>query len=589
MKNKLTIIFLLGFLYIACGNIYAQTPPPGDQPPGTVSPDIYDSIPHPGDQPPGWITDSISIFNGSAYLPQIVPSSPQAAQFTRYGEIPVGHTTGVPQIEVPIYTLSTGWIDIPITISYHASGFRPRDIPSPVGLGWVLNAGGLISRSIEGMPDFETANTMAVKSVTDVEAMKNGSLKPFGVDFGKYSSCDQWDNLIFNTQNSTTLDTRSDRYTYNFLENSGVARYDVDANEFVPVPYAPLIIKRISKDDYVITDSKGIKYEFTYPDYTKVSNNYQNTATGWYITKITYPGMENDPVVFSYKQATQYLEMIPSQTTSIPMRLRGLLACGGAMPLFCVDCPTCNGCVLEGQANTSMNSVTLYYTSPIITSIQWRNVTIEFNYAPEKRKDQRAERLSSVVVKYGGNIVRQALLNNNDYFGNNERNYRLKLDSISLYGNTTTGSPETYSFNYIANATTLPEYYQYWQNFASAKPCNEDLWGYYNYANSDYSLPYEIGVYLYNTTKSAPYSSYSTNQSANRMPDEDYTKYCMLEEIVYPTKGKTRFEYEINRSPYFYQNLNSTNDKVGGLRLKKRINYSETGSIADVKEYEYNG
>jgi hypothetical protein len=88
-------------------------------------------------------------------LPTVIPPSPQAAQFARYGEIPVGHTTGVPQIEVPIYTLSTGWIDIPISISYHASGFRPRDIPSPVGLGWVLNAGGLLSRSVEVTSDYK--------------------------------------------------------------------------------------------------------------------------------------------------------------------------------------------------------------------------------------------------------------------------------------------------------------------------------------------------------------------------------------------------------------------------------------------------
>jgi len=29
--------------------------------------------------------------------PDLIPPSPQAAQFIRYGEIPVGYTTGVPQ------------------------------------------------------------------------------------------------------------------------------------------------------------------------------------------------------------------------------------------------------------------------------------------------------------------------------------------------------------------------------------------------------------------------------------------------------------------------------------------------------------
>jgi len=517
--------------------------------------------------------------NDNIVLPDLIPPSPQAAQFIRYGEIPVGHTTGVPQIDIPIYTLSTGWIDIPVSISYHASGFRVRDIPSPVGLGWVLNAGGLISRAIEMKADFENTDTMVVKSVADVEAVKKGELKVDNLDLGQYDNCDKWKDYVFDTQNRAAIDTRSDRYTYNFFGNNGVARYDVDADKLLPVPYAPLDITRVSKDCYVITDTKGIKYEFTCPDYTVSTANWQNVPTGWYITKITYPGKENDPVVFSYKRVGDYSEIIYSQTTTIPRSAYSY----DDMPSFPPRC--LNDCPSPGQADTRMSPVTLYYNSPLITSIQWRNVTIAFNYAAD-RKDQRKERLTSVVVKQGNDVIRQALLDNNCYFGNTERNYRLKLNNISIYGNTTNGAAERYSFNYKENITP-PDYYRYW---ASAKPCNEDLWGYYNGANSNYALPSEIGQYLYNTTKSYPHSSYSANESANRTPDEDYTKTCILEEIVYPTKGKTRFEYEINRIPGFYVNIgNSVNDKVGGLRLKKRTNYSDTGAVTDVKEYQYEG
>jgi len=520
---------------------------------------------------------TLCILNAQVNMPTVVPPSPQAAQFNRYGEIPVGYTTGVPQIDIPIYTLSTGWIDIPISISYHASGFRVRDIPSPVGLGWVLNAGGLISRSIEVKPDFEDSNVMSVKSNTDVTALKNGTLKPLNIDFSKYNNVWYWENYIFSTQSTSSLDTRSDRYCYDFLGNIGIARYDVDANKLLPVPYAPLNISRVSKDNYVITDTKGIKYEFTYPDYTISTANNHNGATGWYLTKITYPGMENDPIVFSYRQATQYSEVIYSQITSYPYRLY----CYNDFSL--VRCSSC--CPQLGVANTKIQATTIYYKSPIITSIQWRNVTIEFNYVSD-RKDQRKERLTSVVVKHGSNIIRQAVFDNNYYFGNTERNYRLKLNSISLYGSSTTGSPETYSFNYNSNTTVLPDYYQYYANNASSKPCNEDLWGYYNGANSNYVLPTEIRQYLYKNFN----QQVSSNESANRRPSETSTKTCILEEIVYPTKGKTRFEYEINRSPKYYASVgDAVNDAVGGLRLKKRINYSETGAVTDIKEYQYEG
>jgi hypothetical protein len=35
-----------------------------------------------------------------------VPPSPEAAAFQKYGDIPVSYNTGVPQINIPIYTIA---------------------------------------------------------------------------------------------------------------------------------------------------------------------------------------------------------------------------------------------------------------------------------------------------------------------------------------------------------------------------------------------------------------------------------------------------------------------------------------------------
>lgn len=495
-------------------------------------------------------------------MPDLIPPSPQAAQFIRYGEIPVGHTTGVPQIEVPIYTLSTGWIEIPISISYHASGFRVRDIPSPVGLGWVLNAGGLISRCIEMKADFENTDVMAIKSVANIEALKNGSLKPFGTtDFSHYNSEDTWRDFIFSSQNTGSLDTRSDRYAYNFLRRTGVARYDVDANKLLPVPYTPLIIDRVSKDCYVITDTKGIKYEFIYPEYTQVSSNWQNAPTGWYITKITYPGMESDPVVFTYKRATIYSDAVYSKIIEFQTENEY----GG------------------GSINriTSYPYTVSYYDSPIIDKITWRNVNIQFNYTSD-RQDKRKERLNSVIVKNGNTIIRQATLGNNCYFGTKKENYRLKLAEITLTGSNTNEYKETYSFAY--NNIPPPDYLDSY--------CQEDFWGYYNGTKSGSFLHSYVASW-WNSHLSTPAPTgasmvLTSSDYTDRNPNEYYTKTCQLEEIVYPTKGKTRFEYEINRgNPYQFPN--GSIDQVGGLRLKKRINISPEGIVLGTKGYEYTG
>ena len=42
---------------------------------------------------------------------------------------------------------------IPISMTYHGSGVRPDQHPGWVGLGWNLNAGGCISRIVNGLPD----------------------------------------------------------------------------------------------------------------------------------------------------------------------------------------------------------------------------------------------------------------------------------------------------------------------------------------------------------------------------------------------------------------------------------------------------
>lgn len=82
------------------------------------------------------------------------PVSPNAASLGIFGAIPVGHYTGTPSISIPIYEIDLDGKKIPINISYHASGIRVNQEASWVGLGWALNAGGMITRQINNGEDF---------------------------------------------------------------------------------------------------------------------------------------------------------------------------------------------------------------------------------------------------------------------------------------------------------------------------------------------------------------------------------------------------------------------------------------------------
>ena len=79
--------------------------------------------------------------------------SPNVAALGLYGEIPVSKFTGMPDISVPIYEVPVGDFKLPFSLHYHAAGIRPDQHPGWVGMGWNLNTGGVVSRTVKGKPD----------------------------------------------------------------------------------------------------------------------------------------------------------------------------------------------------------------------------------------------------------------------------------------------------------------------------------------------------------------------------------------------------------------------------------------------------
>ncbi len=79
--------------------------------------------------------------------------SPNAASLGIYGEIPISMFTGATNLNIPIYTLSEGDLELPISLSYNSTGVRPDVHPGWVGMNWSLNCGGMIKRVVKGIPD----------------------------------------------------------------------------------------------------------------------------------------------------------------------------------------------------------------------------------------------------------------------------------------------------------------------------------------------------------------------------------------------------------------------------------------------------
>lgn len=91
---------------------------------------------------------------------QFIPQSPEAASLGKFGDVPVGHYTGIPNVSVPIYTIKYHDIRIPIALQYSSNGQKIAEEATWVGLGWNLNTGGgMISRTIKGVNDYSNGGT----------------------------------------------------------------------------------------------------------------------------------------------------------------------------------------------------------------------------------------------------------------------------------------------------------------------------------------------------------------------------------------------------------------------------------------------
>lgn len=96
----------------------------------------------------------LSILNVKAqdFLPKEAPT-PNAASLGKFGDIPISYPNGNIALSIPIYTISSRGLEMPIFLSYSAAGVNLNTLPSWTGENWVLNAGGVITRQVNGEPD----------------------------------------------------------------------------------------------------------------------------------------------------------------------------------------------------------------------------------------------------------------------------------------------------------------------------------------------------------------------------------------------------------------------------------------------------
>ncbi len=454
-----------------------------------------------------------------------VQPAPNSAALAKFADIPVSYYTGTPQISIPLYTIQKGSANIPISISYHASGIKVGDVASWVGLGWALNYGGDISRSVRGLADEGTNGFLSIGNKIDDGTSLSDKFYLIAASDGK-------------------IDTESDVYYYNTPNGSGKF-YLTYNSEIVLQDYKSITIEspfdtgnqywKIFAEDgtqYLYGEAASGGITIGGKDLTTVSSDertYPTTVSAWHLQRVISADRA-DTISFYYENEEGISYDLFTPETLIMPNYNVI----DFTTQYCFSSPSYN---LRSVNNFSCDQ-------KLISKIDFGNGYVEFITSNTTRSDlEGGHTLSQINVRNkAGEILKYFVFNYGDF---DPVVSRLKLLSVTEFGADGSGLPP-FSFTYN-EAQQMP----------GRDSFSQDHWGFYNANTVDKMIPKYIikpdGTYIY-------YSEGGTRET-----DPERTLTYLLTGITYPTGGSTQFDYEAH-----------DNSKVGHFQATEY--YTETYS-----------
>lgn len=469
--------------------------------------------------------------------------SPEVQALNRYGQIPVSYSTGAPQIDIPLYEADVRGFKFGISASYNASGVKVDDIASVVGLGWVLNAGGVISRTVKGLPDETPHRGFLNRTVTSAE---------LGNDY--------YLQYMYNTLDPSAIDCSADEFTYNFMGYSGKFSFGADRKVHL-LPFKNLKVEFVDQAYFRVRTEEGHTFIFNETEQTIVNGHGGSMAvTAWHLTKIILNNNGGE-INFTYIAGASYEDRFPSYSSTKVVR-RSV----SGEPFYI--------------SFTSGIEKTAFSYSYVMTSTKYLSeiklgtlgrIAFEYDDTTKRLDFLSGKILRSLKVynsystspicnwEFAQKIILCEAGYNSSLHYNSDR-YRMFLSSISEVS--VGADKQVYKMDY--DPTLLP----------CRKSFGKDLWGYYNGKSNNKNALY-VNDSDASTIASLKFPSGINN---NRKGDETYMKAGSLVKLTYPTGGYTAFEYEGHQI--------SADEKAGGLRIKSIKNYTD-GVLAESRYFKY--
>ncbi len=490
----------------------------------------------------------------SPNLKTVVAPSPNASALGKYGEIPVGLYTGIANISVPIYTVKGRELEVPISLNYHAGGVRVEEIASWVGIGWSLNAGGVITRTIRGGPDDRggfVTNYVNTTNYAKTYYLNQSAASSLQINDGNVATADV---SAINGYMSNIVDGEPDLYYFNFGKYSG-SFFMNQSGQFVVSSLQALRIQYNfdasgAFKQWILTTPDGVQYIFgTSADGTRTaleSNSngapWPIATTGWYLEDICSP--HADTVSFNYTNISYSYNSRSSEVVNVP-----ITGADGAFPFR--------------DFKIGLNNMVV----PRLTSISSANGTVNFA-AGAARTDLPGEATLGNISIY--NKVKSSTLLEKWQFFYDYSTGRLTLDSLQQLSPDGTVKGQGYQFAYNPTVLPNPDPNQLYIN-------SQDLWGYYNGVSNT--------VFPQSYTVLTPYiTSMVTVNGADRHTDSNMMQAGVLTKITYPTGGYSKFDYQANT---VYQSAEDNSVPVAGVGKDAFLAFSPVQTLYDTFTISY--
>jgi hypothetical protein len=519
---------------------------------------------------------------GSAdtYLNNYVSPAPTAASLGKFVDFPISYYTGTVDITVPIYELKDGAANMPISLGYHPSGIRVAELASSVGLGWALNAGGMIIRTVRGAPDEGSSKggNTAYGPVGYFVDKGIGSLPllpyPVAGQIQNDPANEEMTQFTIPGVNSGTYDGEPDLFTFNFNGYSGKFVFDENQNPRLLTDDNLVITPNYNGTTFAtweITTPDGAQYffgensvyEVTTPSSTITGSDPDSRfPSSWYLTRIVYPNTL-DTVHLSYTaESYGYHDLGPESALFGASGQPLAWACSWLTP--------------------GVNVITTYITGWHLSSITSKNYTVNF-VTNTTRQDllYSPPMLDSIkICNSAGTCIKKFALGHSYFTSTSTTGLppgiisdstdmkRLMLATVTEFSGDGTITKPPYRFTYN-QSIQLPRRMSY----------DQDGWGFSNDSYGGANSCLTPGVnYPICTTQTGGLGS---NRNA-RWPD---MSAFSLSAIKDPLGVVTNFTYQANSLTNTYPQ----SSVVGGLRIQQIATTDSVTGITTYRTFTYAG